>query len=114
MNLEILRLAIPSIISNVSVPLLRIVDNALVGHMEVVHFIGGLAVGTMIFNFVYFGLVFLSMVTSDLTAQAWGAGNRNEISHLFRRSQAFALFMGFMLILLQFPIAQVGFFCVQP
>ena len=113
MNREILRLAIPNIISNVSVPLLGIVDTALVGHMEAVHFIGGLAVGTMIFNLIYFGLGFLSMGTSGLTAQAWGAGNRNEVSHVFWRSQAFALFMGLMLILLQFPRAWVGFYFVE-
>ena len=56
MNRKILRLAIPNFISNVSVPLLGIVDTVQVRHMEAVHFIGGLAVGAMIFNFIYFGL----------------------------------------------------------
>jgi len=65
---EILRLAIPNIISNVSVPLLGIVNAALVGHMEAVNFIGGFAVETMIFKFIYFGLGFLSMGTSGFTA----------------------------------------------
>ena len=56
MNREILRLAIRNIISNISVPFLGIVDMALIGHMEAVHFIGALAEGTMILNFIYFGL----------------------------------------------------------
>ena len=72
MNREILRLAIPNIISNVSVPLLGIVVTALLGHMEAVQFIGGLAVGTMIFNFIYFGLGFLSMGTSRFNRSGLG------------------------------------------
>ena len=91
MNREILRLAIPNIIANISVPMLGIVDTALVGHMEAVYYIGALAVGTMVFNFLYFGMGFLSMGTSGLTAQAWGAQNQSEVGLVFWRALTVAL-----------------------
>ena len=113
MNREILRLAIPNIIANISVPMLGIVDTALVGHMEAVYYIGALAVGTMVFNFLYFGLGFLSMGTSGLTAQAWGAQNQSEVGLVFWRALTVALSMSILLILLQIPLVRIGFHFVD-
>ena len=113
MNREILRLAIPNIIANISVPMLGIVDTALVGHMEAVYYIGALAVGTMVFNFIYFGMGFLSMGTSGLTAQAWGAQNQSEVGLVFWRALTVALSMSILLILLQIPLVRIGFHFVD-
>ena len=113
MNREILRLAIPNIIANISVPMLGIVDTALVGHMEAVYYIGALAVGTMVFNFLYFGMGFLSMGTSGLTAQAWGAQNQSEVGLVFWRALTVALSMSILLILLQIPLVRIGFHFVD-
>ena len=72
MNKEILRLAIPNIISNISVPLLSSVDTALMGRLSELH-IGAVGIGAMIFNFIYWNFGFLRMGTTGMTAQAFGA-----------------------------------------
>ncbi len=76
MNKSILRLAIPNIISNLSVPLLGAVDTALVGHLDQVYYLGALAVGSVIFNFIFWGFGFLRMGTTGLTAQEYGRRDR--------------------------------------
>ena len=78
MNRKILGLAIPSVISNISIPLLGMVDLALVGHLENIEYIGAVAIGSMIFNFIYWGFSFLRMGTTGLTAQAYGSRNLTE------------------------------------
>ena len=81
MNKQILRLAIPNIITNITVPLLGMVDTAIVGHLQNgdgVDYIGAIAVGTMIFNIIYWNFGFLRMGTSGFTAQAYGAKDKEE------------------------------------
>jgi multidrug resistance protein, MATE family len=79
MNRRILELAIPNIISNLTIPLLGMVDLALMGHLEDKVYIGAVAVGTMIFNFIYWGFSFLRMGTSGFTAQAYGNRDLTEL-----------------------------------
>ena len=67
-NRQILRLAIPNIISNLSVPLLSSADTAILGHLDQVYYLGALAIGGVIFNFIYWGFGFLRMGTTGLTA----------------------------------------------
>ena len=74
-NKEILRLAIPSILANITIPLVGIVDTAIVGHLSDAAAIGGIAIGTMLFDLLYWNFGFLRVGTSGLTAQAYG---RNE------------------------------------
>ena len=69
-NRQILQLAFPSIVSNITVPLLGLVDQTIVGHLGAAAYIGAVAVGTMIFNVVYWVFGFLRMSTSGLTSQA--------------------------------------------
>lgn len=109
MNKEILRLAIPSIITNITVPLLGMVDVAIVGHIGNASYIAAIALGTMIFNLIYWGFGFLRAGTSGLTAQAFGAQDRTEYLHVLVRGMAIALSVAFTLIILQKPIA----FCCQ-
>jgi MATE family, multidrug efflux pump len=113
MNKRILRLAIPNIISNISVPLLGMVDIAIVGHLESAAYIGAIAIGSMIFSFIYWGLGFLRMGTSGMTAQAYGARNLKESILVFSRAILVAITLGLILIILQIPIANFSFFLIE-
>ena len=75
-NRDILRLAIPSILANITIPLVGIVDTAIVGHISDAAAIGGIAIGTMLFDLLYWNFGFLRIGTSGLTAQALGKGER--------------------------------------
>ena len=72
-------LAFPIILSNVSVPLLGAVDTAVVGHLPDAYYLGAVAIGAMIFNFLYWGVGFLRMATTGLVAQAHGADDADEV-----------------------------------
>lgn len=71
-NYDILRLAVPSILANITIPLVGIVDTAIVGHLSDAAAIGGIAIGTMLFDLLYWNFGFLRIGTSGLTAQAYG------------------------------------------
>ncbi len=77
-NREILRLAIPSILANITIPLVGLVDTAIVGHLSDAAAIGGIAIGTMLFDLLYWNFGFLRVGTSGLTAQALGKGLQGE------------------------------------
>lgn len=109
MNRNILCLAIPNIISNITVPLLGMVDMYLVGHLDSEDYIGAIALSTMIFNFIYWSFSFLRMGTSGFTAQAYGAENEVEQTNILLRSLTVAMCAGVLIILLQYFIALVGF-----
>jgi len=109
---EILRLALPSIISNITVPLLGLADVAIMGHMGEARFIGAIAVGSMIFNMVYWLFGFLRMGTSGITAQAYG---REETTiPILKRSLGIALLMGIMIALLQWPLREFSLWVMEP
>ena len=108
MNKEILRLAIPNIISNISVPLLSTVDTALMGRLSELH-IGAVGVGAMIFNFVYWNFGFLRMGTTGITAQAYGQADDRAIIHTFGRAMLVVLVVASGVLLLQFPLGELSF-----
>ena len=101
MNKKILNLAIPNIISNLSIPLLSSVDTAVVGHLDKLSYLGAIAVGTMIFNFIYWGFGFLRMGTTGLTAQAVGKEDEQESINILGRATSFAIFSSLLLIIFQ-------------
>lgn len=109
MNRQILRLAIPNIISNISVPLLGIVDMALMGRMDSDAYIGAIAIGSLIFNFIYWGFGFLRMGTSGFTAQAWGRRDLNETMLVLSRSLLLGLIFSLSLLILQWPLEWFSF-----
>jgi MATE family multidrug resistance protein len=109
MNRDILRLAIPNIVSNITVPLLGLVDLALMGHLKSEVYIGAIALGGVIFNFIYWGFGFLRMSTSGFTAQAFGEKNKIETIHALARALAVAVLTGLVILALQLPIAWAGF-----
>lgn len=104
MNRQILRLSVPNIISNITVPLLGMIDMAIVGHLGNEVYIGAMALGTAIFNFIYWNCAFLRMGTSGLTAQAYGARNMREMMANLVRSMTVALAISAALVVLQLPV----------
>jgi MATE family, multidrug efflux pump len=109
LNRRILNIAIPNIISNITIPLLGIVDLALVGHLESKVYIGAIAIGSMIFNFIYWGFSFLRMGTAGFAAQSFGKKDFRESFYILYR----ALFVGFIgaifLLIIQRPIDLLSF-----
>ncbi|MBN1650213.1 MAG: MATE family efflux transporter [Bacteroidales bacterium] len=108
MRKEILRLAIPNIISNISVPLLGIVDLALMGHLESELYINAIAIGGVIFSFIYLSFGFLRMGTTGFTAQAYGQNNEKESLLIFSRSLFLAFAIAALLILFKDLILYLG------
>lgn len=113
MNRQILRLAIPNIISNITIPLVGMVDLAILGHLESELYIGAIALGGMIFNFIYAIFSFLRMGTSGFTAQAYGEGNPTECILMLGRSMLLGLSGGLVLIVLQTPIDLLSFYIID-
>ena len=105
LNREILRISIPSIITNITVPLLGMVDVAIVGHIGNASYIAAIALGTMVFNLIYWNFGFLRMGTSGMTAQAYGAEDKTEYLNVLVRGMVIALSVAALLIALQYPIA---------
>ena len=100
-NKEILRLAIPSILANITIPLVGIVDTAIVGHLSDAAAIGGIAIGTMLFDLLYWNFGFLRVGTSGLTAQAYGRGDRTECRRILLRSLSIAMIAALFILAIQ-------------
>ncbi len=113
MNKQILRLAIPNVISNITVPLLGMADLAILGHLESEQYIGAIALGGMIFNFIYALFSFLRMGTSGFTAQSYGEGNKPEQIMMLGRAMFFAFAGGLLIIFLQYPIDVLSFWLLE-
>lgn len=111
---QILQIAVPSIVSNVTVPLLGLIDVAIVGHMGSAVYIGAVAVGSMIFNLTYWLFGFLRMGTSGLTAQALGRRDLTEIARILVRSAMVAEGIATVLIVLQVPLLWLMFWLIEP
>ena len=90
LNREILRLAVPSILANITIPLVGIVDTAIVGHLSDAAAIGGIAIGTMLFDLLYWNFGFLRIGTSGLAAQACGRGDKDECRKILVQSLTLA------------------------
>ena len=111
---QILQIAVPSIVSNVTVPLLGMLDVAIVGHMGDAAYIGAVAVGSMIFNLVYWLFAFLRMGTSGMTAQALGRRDLVEVTRILVRSAGIAVGIAALLIVLQVPLQWLMFWLIGP
>ena len=99
-NIEILRLSIPNIISNISVPLLSTVDTILMGGLSNVH-LAAVGIGSMIFNIIYWNFGFLRMGTTGITAQFFGAKDNDNIWLSFLRASILALVLAILLLITQ-------------
>ncbi len=103
------RLAAINIVSNLMVPLAGLVDVAFLGHLSEVKYLAGVALATVLFNYLYWTFGFLRMSTTGLTAQAAGRKDDDEILLIGVRHWLVALFLGLLIILLQRPLADLGF-----
>lgn len=109
MNRRILRLAIPSIISNITVPLLGLVDVTIVGHLGATSYIGAIAVGGLLFNILYWNFGFLRMGTSGLTSQAYGRKDADAEVRVLVQAISVGLLSALAILLLQYPVERLAF-----
>ena len=114
MNKSILKIAVPAILSNVIVPLLGLVDLTIAGHIGDAVTIGAVSVGATMFSLTYWNFGFLRMGTSGLTAQAYGARDRRQMSVMLFRSVALALLLGIAIVALQSPIRWLLLAAISP
>ena len=106
---RILTLALPMTLSHVTTPLLGLVDATVIGRLGEAHLLGAVALGAVIFDFVFWSFGSLRMATAGLTAQATGASNPHEVDLTLARAFLVAGVTGLLLILLQWPIATLAF-----
>lgn len=107
------QLAAPIMLSNISVPLLGAVDTAVVGHLPDPAYLGAVAVGALVFSFVFWTFGFLRLSSTGLTAQALGAGRSDEVRAVLGRAVLLAAVIGLALILLRGPIAWGAFALIE-
>jgi multidrug resistance protein, MATE family len=106
---RVLGLALPMTLAHVTTPLLGLVDATVIGRLGEAHLLGAVALGAVIFDFLFWSFGSLRMATAGLTAQATGAGDRREIDRTLARALVLAAVVGLALILLQWPLAAVAF-----
>ena len=104
---RILRLALPNIVSNLTVPLLGLVDMGLTGHLQEAAPIAGISIATTLFNLIYWVFSFLRMGTSGLTAQAYGSRSPERMGRTLAQSFLIGLVGGLLIILLQTPLSRM-------
>lgn len=111
---QILTIALPSIVSNITVPLLGLVDVAITGHLGSAAYIGAIAVGGMLFNIIYWMFAFLRMGTSGMTAQAFGARNLTEVVSVLLRALLVSLGISAVMLCLQVPVRELSLSIIMP
>ena len=106
---SVLTVAVPIMLSNVSEPLIGVVNTAVIGQLKEPYYIGAIAVGALIFSFIFWGFGFLRMSTGGLSAQALGAGDRTELVAVLIRALMIGLAAGIGLVLLSPLIREAAF-----
>jgi MATE family multidrug resistance protein len=111
---KIWHLAWPMIISNLSVPLIGLVDTAILGHLENAHYLAAVAVGSSILSFLYWGFGFLRMGTTGLAAQAFGARQHDQNRQILGQSIILGCATGLIIIVLSPLLLKLGFYLIAP
>lgn len=114
MHRRIINLALPSIVSNITVPLLGLVDTAITGHMGEARYIGAIAVGSMVFNIMYWLFAFLRMGTGGMTAQAYGRKDFCDADLTGLRAISISSLIGLAIIALQYPLLHFVMWFIAP
>ncbi len=109
MHKNILRLGIPNILSNITIPLSSSIDTALMGHLSAKH-LGAIALGSMVFIFLYGSFNFLKMGTTGMSAQSYGAGDKKEVSYTLYRAFSLAILLALVVFAFQTPIKEVAIY----
>ena len=105
------RLALPMIFSNITVPLLGLVDTAVIGHLDSPVYLGGVAIGATATSFLFMLLLFLRMSTTGLTAQAFGAKDPQALARALVQPLLLALGAGLLIILFKNPLIDGALYC---
>lgn len=113
-NRQILRLALPSIVSNITVPLLGLCDVAIAGHLGDAAYIAAIAVGSMVFNTMYWLLGFIRMGTSGLTAQALGGRRLDDAAMRLVQGLAIGFCLGCLMVAFQWPLRELSLHLMGP
>lgn len=113
MDRKIFRLAIPNIITNITVPILGMIDIAIAGRLGAAVYIGAISLGANIFNMIYWNFGFIRMSTSGFVAQAYGARDFSEAVNVFIRSLLVGLVIGFLIVMLQYPIGKFAIWLIK-
>lgn len=103
------RLALANVLSSIMVPLANLVSIIFLGHLEEIHHFAGVTLAGNLLNFLYFVLLFLRMGTTGVTAQAVGRDDREGMLLVGLRNGLIALVLGIILVLLQYPLGELGF-----
>ena len=107
------RIAAPMILSNISVALLGLVDTAVIGHLDSAYYLGAVALGAVVFDFLYWGAGFIRMGTTGVAAQAYGKDDVRQIPVILAQSVLMALGIGMVIWLFQRPVIELGIFIVN-
>lgn len=113
MNKRILKLALPNILTNLTVPLLGMVDMHLMGYLDSAVYMGAIALGGVIFNLVYWGFAFLRMSISGIAAQSFGKNDQFNMANTLFRGLLLALGGALLLLILQAGIEKMSFFILE-
>lgn len=113
MQKAILKLAIPLIISNITVPLLGLINTIMTGHLGQDYYLGAVSLGAMIFNFIFWGFGCIRMSLTGVIAQAYGDTNIDRINQFISHGLIFSFFAGLLLIILQKPIITGAFWFID-
>lgn len=105
-NKDMWRIAAPMILSNISVPLLGMVDTGVTGHLENPAYLGAVAIGATIFTFIYMGMNFLRMGTTGIAAQSFGADDNDGLRASLGQALIVGLIIALALLALQVPLGQ--------
>lgn len=105
---DVWRIAAPMILSNISVPLLGMVDTGVVGHLDSPIYLGAVAIGSMIFSFLYMGMNFLRMGTTGMAAQSYGARDNDGLRVSLGQAVIVAIAIALLLLIMQWPIGQLA------
>lgn len=108
------KMALPLILSNITVPLLGLNNTFIVGHLNHSYYLAAIGLGAMIFNFLYWGLGFFRMSTTGLIAQAFGAKDQEKICSILLHSISAAIGFGLLIILIQYPLYQFFIYFIHP
>ena len=111
---DILRIALPSIVSNITVPLLGLMDVAITGHLGAASYIGAIAIGSMVFNVMYWLFGFLRMGSSGLTSQALGRRDLQGVVSLLARAEVIAMAIAFAFLLFAWPLRMLADLIMSP
>jgi MATE family, multidrug efflux pump len=110
---QVLHLAVPMILSNITTPLLGLVDTAVMGHLDSPQFLAAIALGGLIFSFIFWGFGFLRMGTTGLVSQAFGRNDRAEIKAVLLRAMLLAQLIAAFMLAIQQPVLQLSMYLLE-